>query len=66
MMRLLIERFDIYLIILILVSGYMMVGSDVRYFSREDKQKAKKQSLVIGIAMMLVVVGMFILRGIVI
>jgi len=43
-----------------------MVGSDVRYFSREDKQKAKKQSLVIGIAMMLVVVGMFILRGIVI
>lgn len=64
MMRLLIERFDIYLIILILVSGYMMVVGDVRYFSREDKHRAKKQSLVIGIAMMLVVVGMYILREI--
>ncbi|WP_346929937.1 CLC_0170 family protein [Clostridium sp.] len=64
MMRVLIERFDIYLVILVLVSGYMMVCSDVRYFSREDKHKAKTQSLVIGIAMMLVVVGMYILRGI--
>jgi uncharacterized membrane protein YidH (DUF202 family) len=64
MMRLLIERFDIYLVILILVSGYMMVVGDVRYFSREDKHRAKKQSLVIGIAMMLVVVGMYILREI--
>lgn len=64
MMRLLIERFDIYLVILILVSGYMMVVGDVRYFSREDKHRAKKQSLVIGIAMMLVVVGMYVLREI--
>ncbi|WP_346936269.1 CLC_0170 family protein [Clostridium sp.] len=64
MMRVLIERFDIYLVILVLVSGYMMLIGDVRYFSREDKHKAKKQSLVVGIAMMLIVVGMYILRGI--
>jgi len=43
-----------------------MLSSDVRYFSREDNQKAKKQSLAIGISMMLVVVGLYILRGIVI
>jgi hypothetical protein len=66
MIKILIERADIYLVILVLVSGYMMLSSDVRYFSREDNQKAKKQSLAIGISMMLVVVGLYILRGIVI
>jgi hypothetical protein len=66
MIKVLIERADIYLVILVLVSGYMMLSSDVRYFSREDNQKAKKQSLAIGISMMLVVVGLYILRGIVI
>lgn len=66
MIKVLIERVDIYLVILVLVSGYMMLSSDVRYFSREDNQKAKKQSLAIGISMMLVVIGLYILRGIVI
>ncbi len=66
MIKVLIERVDIYLVILVLVSGYMMLSSDVRYFSREDNHKAKKQSLAIGISMMLVVIGLYILRGIII
>lgn len=64
MIRTLIERVDIYLVILVLVSGYMMVSGDVRYFSREDKYRAKKQSLIIGISMMVIVVGVYILREI--
>ncbi len=66
MIRTLIERVDIYLVILVLVSGYMMARGDVRYFSREDNHRAKKQSLIIGIAMMVIVVGVYILRGILI
>ncbi|MFR1709901.1 MAG: CLC_0170 family protein [Clostridium sp.] len=66
MIRTLIERVDIYLVILVLVSGYMMARGDVRYFSREDNHMAKKQSLIIGIAMMVIVVGVYILRGILI
>ncbi|MEG1256454.1 CLC_0170 family protein [Clostridium sp.] len=64
MLKTLIERFDIYLIILVLITGYMLVIGDVRYFSREDKKKAKKQSLGIGIAMMVITVGMYIVRWI--
>jgi len=66
MMRVLIERSDIYLVILVLVSGYIMVSGDIRYFLRQDKQRAKKQSLAIGITMMVIVVGLYILRGILI
>lgn len=66
MMKVLIERSDIYLVILVLVSGYIMVSGDIRYFSRQDKHRAKKQSLAIGITMMVIVVGLYILRGILI
>lgn len=60
----LIERFDKYLIILVFVTGYMLVVSDVKYFSRQDKNNAKKQSLIVGIGMMVIVVGLYIIRGI--
>lgn len=58
----LIERFDIYLVILVLVSGYILVCGDVKYFSREDNMSAKRQSLIVGIAMMLITVGIYIAR----
>ncbi len=60
----LIERFDKYLVILIFVTGYILVVSDVKYFSRQDKNNAKKQSLIVGIGMMVIVVGVYIIRGI--
>lgn len=60
----LVERFDIYLVILVFATGYMLVVSDVKYFSRQDKNNAKKQSLIVGIGMMIIVVGIYIIRGI--
>ncbi|MEG2412550.1 MAG: CLC_0170 family protein [Clostridium sp.] len=62
MLRTLVERFDIYLVILVLVAGYMLIVGDVRYFSREDKNRAKIQSLVIGIGMVIITVSMYIVR----
>lgn len=62
MITTLVERFDIYLVILVLVTGYMLIYGDVRYFSREDKKKSQKQSLCIGIVMVVFTIGMYILR----
>lgn len=60
----LLERFDIYLVILVLVAGYILIFDDFRYFSRENKNKAKRQSLFVGIVMIMVTLGLYIARKI--
>lgn len=62
MLRNLIEKVDIYLIILIIITSYNLLFSDVKYFAREKKEKAKKQSLGIGIVMFFVVIGVYIIK----
>lgn len=62
MLKGLIEKVDIYLVILMLITCYNLIFSDVKYFAREKKEKAKKQSYGIGIAMFFVVIGAYILK----
>lgn len=62
MIKTLIERIDIYLVLLVLASAYILIFSDSRYFQREDKEKARKQSIMIGIVMLLVTVSLYIVR----
>lgn len=64
MIKILIERIDIYLVLLVLVSSYMLIISDSKYFNREKKVKARNQSIVIGATMLIITVGLYILRQI--
>lgn len=57
-----IERVDIYLVLLVLVTVYMLTISDGRYFYRGGKQRAKNQSIGIGIAMLLITLGLYVVR----
>ena len=62
MFKSLIDRVDIYLIILVLLTTYTLVFSDVRYFSRENNEVAKKQSFSVGIGMLFIVGAIYIIK----
>lgn len=57
-----IERIDIYLVLLVLVTVYMLIVSDSRYFYRENKLRARNQGVVIGIVMLVITMGLYIVR----
>ncbi|WP_040192785.1 CLC_0170 family protein [Clostridium culturomicium] len=57
-----IERIDMYLVLLVLASAYMLIVSDSRYFKRENKQRARNQSIAIGVVMAIITVGLYIVR----
>lgn len=59
-----IERIDIYLVLLVLATVYILIISDGKYFYRENKLTARKQSIFIGIAMLIITVGIYIVRQI--
>lgn len=59
-----IERIDIYLVLLVLVTVYLLIISDPKYFHREDKARAKKQSIGIGVIMFVITIGLYIVREI--
>lgn len=62
MLKSLIEKVDIYLVILMLITCYNLIFNDVKYFARDKKEKAKKQSFCIGIVMFFIVFGAFIFK----
>ncbi len=62
MMETLIERVDIYLVLLVLVTVYMLTISDGRYFYRGGKPRAKNQSIAIGVAMIIITLGLYVVR----
>ena len=57
-----IERIDIYLVLLVLATAYMLIISDSRYFYRENKLRARNQSVAIGIAMFVITIGLYVVR----
>lgn len=57
-----IERIDIYLVLLVLATAYMLIVSDSRYFYRENKLRARNQGVAIGIVMLVITVGLYIVR----
>ncbi|MEG2018094.1 MAG: CLC_0170 family protein [Clostridium sp.] len=57
-----IERVDIYLVLLVLASAYMLIVSDSRYFNRDNKVKARNQGIAIGVVMLIITVGLYIVR----
>lgn len=57
-----IERVDIYLVLLVLASSYMLIVSDSRYFNRDNKVKARNQGIAIGVVMLIITVGLYIVR----
>lgn len=57
-----IERVDIYLVLLVLASSYMLIVSDSRYFNRDNKVKARNQGIAIGAVMLIITVGLYIVR----
>lgn len=57
-----IERIDIYLVLLVLATAYMLIVSDSRYFHRENKLRARNQGVAIGIVMLVITVGLYIVR----
>lgn len=62
MIETLIERVDIYLVLLVLVTVFMLTFSDGRYFYRDNKLRAKNQSIFIGIFMLIITLGIYIVR----
>ena len=62
MIETLIERIDIYLVLLVFTTVYMLIISDGRYFYRENKLRARKQSIAIGVTMFIITVGIYIIR----
>lgn len=61
-----IERFDLNLLILVLVYGFFVAYLDGKYFKRENKVRARNQCLYIGIGSSLFTLIMYIIRIIVI
>lgn len=57
-----VERIDIYLLLLVAATAYMLVFSDSRYFNRENKTKARNQSLIVGIVMFVITIGLYVVR----
>lgn len=64
MLKTFIERIDIYLVVLVLVSAYILILSDGRYFCRGGKERAKKQSIALGVGMLIITLGLYLLRHI--
>lgn len=62
MIETLIERVDIYLVLLVLVTVYMLIISDGMYFYRGDKSRAKNQSIGIGVVMLIITLGLYLVR----
>lgn len=64
MLKSLISGFDIYLVVLILLDSYIMIFSDSKYFKQSGHMKARRESIVIGIIIFIVVIGGYIYRSI--
>lgn len=62
----LIERFDIYLLILVFIYGFFVAYLDGKYFKRQNKLRARKQSFVIGLGLSLFTLVMYIIRAVII
>lgn len=62
MIRTLLDRVDIYMVALVLVTVYALLVGDVRYFSREENKIAVRQSWILGIGMLALVLGAYIIR----
>lgn len=62
MIRTLLDRVDIYMVVLVLVTVYALLVGDVRYFSREENKIAVRQSWILGIGMLALVLGAYIIK----
>lgn len=61
-----VKCFDIYLLILTIVSGLLVAVFDSRNYRLTGKTKGVKQSIIVGCGIIIIVGVMFIIRNIVI
>lgn len=62
MIRTVIERFDIYLLVLSLAAGIMVAYFDAKKFKKEDKPVAYKQARYLGIGVAALAIVLYIVR----
>ncbi|GAA0125909.1 hypothetical protein UT300019_18110 [Clostridium sp. CTA-19] len=58
----LIEKFDLYLLILVIISGSMVFFADAKYFKLKGNYKAYKQARYISGGVMLLTIILFFIR----
>ncbi|MFC3925617.1 CLC_0170 family protein [Clostridium punense] len=62
MIRTIIERFDIYLLVLSLAAGILVAYFDAKKFKKQDKPVAYKQARYLGIGVAAVAIIFYIIR----
>jgi uncharacterized membrane protein len=62
MLRTIIERFDLYLLLLCIVAGLMVAFLDTKQFKQQEKQTAYKQAKYFGLGLVVLAVGIYIVR----
>lgn len=66
MLRTIIERFDLYLLLLCVATGLIVVLFDTKQFKQEGKQRAYKQAKYFGLGLMIFVAAIYIIRFIIV
>ncbi|WP_017413549.1 CLC_0170 family protein [Clostridium tunisiense] len=62
MIRTIIERFDLYLLILSVATGILVAYFDAKKFKTENKQTAYKQARYFGIGVAALAIALYIVR----
>lgn len=57
-----IERFDLYLLLLCTVAGLMVAFLDTKQFKQEEKQTAYKQAKYLGLGLIIFTAAIYIIR----